>query len=67
MEKSYNKTGNFFAVIVVILAVLILAGFVVGSSALFWLLAVLNLVTGPICFVLYLMEIKKGVFAAEKE
>lgn len=67
MEKNYNKIGNISAVIVVILAIFMLVGFVMGISALFWVLAIFNIVCGPVCFILYLIEVKRGVFATEIE
>lgn len=66
MAKNYNKIGNFFAVIVVILAILLLVGFTIGNAMLFWVLAILNLICGPVCFILYLIEVKRGVFAVEE-
>lgn len=67
MEKNYNKIGNIFSVVVLIISILILYGFATGFSGVIYVLAAANLICGPLCLVLYLMEVKKGVFKADEE
>ncbi len=67
MEKNYNKIGNIFSVIVLAVSILILYGFVKGASSLMYLLAIANLICGPICLVMYLIEVKKGVFKTDEK
>ncbi len=66
-NKNYSKIGNFFTLVVFILGIFILIGFTTGSTALIWVLAIFNLVCGPVCLIAYLMEVKRGVFANEEE
>ncbi len=69
MEKNrnYDKIGNIFSLVVFVLAIFILIGFTTANSALFWILAIFNLLCGPVCLILYLMEVRRGVFASDKE
>jgi len=61
-----NKIGNIFSVVVVIVAALLLYGFYAGSELVIYALVAINLVSGPLCLILYLREVKRGVFAAEE-
>lgn len=61
-EKK-NKIGNWLAVVVVIMSIIVPLGFVYGTNILFVFLIVINFVFGPCCFIGYLLEVKKGVFA----
>lgn len=58
-----NKVGNWLAIVVVIMSVLVPLGFVYGTKVLFLFLIIINFAFGPCCFVGYLLEVRKGVFA----
>jgi uncharacterized membrane protein len=66
-QAQKHKIGNFLAIICVIVAVLIAWGMAVGSSVFGWALAIVSLLFGPICFVGYLVEVKRGVFSAKDD
>jgi len=66
-NKDYNRMGNTFSLIVFILAICILIGFATANSALFWVLALFNLLCGPVCLIMYLAEVKRGVFSNDEE
>ena len=57
-----ERTGNILAVIALLISIIILVGFTVGSSSIIWLLLIVNFVSGPACLFFYLLEVKKGVF-----
>lgn len=67
MKRNYEKIGNICTVIVIILSILILWGFTVGNAPVFWILAIFNLICGPLCLVLYLREVRHGVFADHED
>jgi hypothetical protein len=54
--------GNILTIGVIITAIVLMVGFITGQSWLAWGLGILNIVFGPVCLILYLIEIKKGVF-----
>lgn len=66
-DNKYNRIGNFFTILVLIIAVIIGAGFIYGGSYAIWILSIANILCGPICLILYLIEIKKGVFSNKEE
>ncbi len=65
-EEKMNKLGNFLAVIVMLVACLLILGLKVGIDAVFWIFIVLLFFFGPACFVLYLREVKRGIFKDEE-
>ena len=67
MSDKNNRIENIFSVVVVIISLLILYGFTVGNTPIFYFLIIANFVCGPICLVLYLIEIKRGVFRVEED
>lgn len=66
-EKNYDKIGNLLAILCVIMTILLGIGFITGSSWYFWMMAIINLTCAPICFIFYLIEVKKGIFADRAE
>ena len=62
-DEKKNKVGNILAIIVLVASCLLPLGFAVGTEVLFWVLIVINLLFGPVCFIGYLMEVKRGVCA----
>lgn len=64
-EEKMNKLGNLLAVVVVLVACLLIWGLVVSIDAVFWIFIVMLLIFGPACFVLYLREVKRGIFKDE--
>ncbi|MCQ4638499.1 hypothetical protein NE619_17355 [Anaerovorax odorimutans] len=61
-EKK-NKVGNWLAIVVVLLSILVPMGFIWGTQVLFWFLIIINFVFGPCCFIGYLLEVRRGVFS----
>jgi len=47
--------------------VIIAIGVLQGANWLLWGMGILNIVFGPVCLVLYLLEIRKGVFNEDKD
>lgn len=66
-ENKMNKLGNILAVIVVLVACLLILGLKVGIDVVFWIFIVMLLVFGPACFLLYLREVKRGIFKDDEE
>lgn len=66
-EEKLNKIGNIVAVIVLLIVVMIIWGLTSGIDALFWIFIVAEFVFGPACFILYLREVKRGVFKDDEE
>lgn len=62
-QEKKHKIGNILAVLTVVLSILVPLGFLGGTEVLFWFLIVVNFLFGPCCFIAYLMEVKRGVFA----
>ncbi len=60
-----NRLGNICAVLAVALCIVLMIAFVYESAAMLWFLAIFNFIAGPACFVGYLIEVRKGVFAGE--
>ncbi|MCI8646241.1 MAG: hypothetical protein HFE76_05425 [Firmicutes bacterium] len=66
-QEKKHKIGNILAVITVLLSILVPLGFYGGTSALFWFLIIVNFLFGPCCFIAYLLEVKRGVFAYNED
>ena len=66
-NEKMNKLGNIIAVIVLIICVLIIWCLVGGIDIVFWFFIIVEFIFGPACFVLYLREVKKGVFKDDSE
>lgn len=67
MEKKYNKIGNIFSIVVLAISIFVLYGFANGTSTMMYFLAIANLICGPLCLILYLLEVKKGIFKTDEE
>ena len=66
MEKK-ARISKWLVLCVIIISLGLLFGFVQGTVFIFWFLAILNLFFGPVCLILYLIEVKNGVFANTEE
>lgn len=66
-EEKMNKLGNILAIIVVLIACLLIWGLLVGIDVVFWIFSVMLFLFGPACFVLYLREVKRGIFKDDEE
>lgn len=66
-QEKKHKIGNVLAVVTVILSILVPLGFLGGTTVLFWFLIIVNFLFGPCCFIAYLMEVKRGVFAYNED
>ena len=64
-EERMNKLGNILAIIVVLVVCLLIWGLTVGINVIFWI--IMLFLFGPACFVLYLREVKKGIFKDDEE
>ena len=67
MEKNYNKIGNIFSVVVLAISIFVLLGFANGATSMMYFLVIANLICGPLCLILYLIEVKKGIFKTNDE
>ncbi len=66
-QEKKHKIGNIMAVITVLLSIIVPLGFYFGTTALFWFLIIVNFLFGPCCFIAYLLEVKRGVFAYNED
>ena len=66
-QEQKQKIGNWLAILVVIVSILVPIGFAFESTVLFWFFIVVNFVAGPACLVGYLMEVRKDIFSQEDE
>ncbi len=66
-QEKKHKIGNRLAIITVLLSILVPLGFYGGTTILFWFLIIVNLLFGPCCFIAYLLEVKRGVFAYNED
>lgn len=66
-DNKMNKLGNFLGIIVVLVACLLIWGLKVSIDAVFWIFIVMLFVFGPACFLLYLREVKRGIFKDDEE
>ncbi len=66
-EQAKNRLGTIAAILVIVISIIILAGFSYGATPVLWILSIINLISGPTCFILYLREVKKGVFENKEE
>ena len=66
-EQNKSKLGNFLCVAIIIITALLAFGMVAGSNLMGWLLIAVNIISSPICFLLYLNEIRKGVFKNDSD
>lgn len=66
LEARKQKLAYFWAIVTIIAVIIIGAGVVVQSNIVLPIfLAVLAICFGPICAVLYIMEIKRGVLSVD--
>ena len=65
-EERMNKLGNILAIIVVLVVCLLIWGLTVGINVIFWIFSIMLFLFGA-CFVLYLREVKKGIFKDDEE
>ena len=66
-QEKKHKIGNILAVVTVVLSILVPLGFCAGTEVLFRVLIAVNFLFGPCCFVAYLLEVKRGVFAYNED
>lgn len=66
-EQAKNRLGTIASVLVIIISIIILAGFSYGATPVLWMLSIANLISGPACFILYLREVRRGVFEDKEE
>ena len=66
-EERANKIGNILAIIVVLVACLLIWRLTVGIDIVFWIFSIMLLLFGPGCFILYLREVKNGIFKDDEE
>lgn len=57
-----SKIANFLVIAVIVIIVILAAGFLSGANWLAWLLFLINIIFGPACLFFYLLEVKRGVF-----
>ncbi len=68
MEAKKQKLAYFWAAITVIVVILLAVLLpVAGGKFMLIFLGIANLIFGPICAILYIMEVKKGVFNVDDE
>ena len=67
-EARKQKLAYFWTIVTVIASIIIGAGVIMQSSVLLpVVLAAIAICFGPVCGILYLKEIKKGVLSVEDE
>ncbi len=66
-DEKMKKLGNVLAIIVVLVAGLLIWGLTVGIDVVFWIFSIMLFLFGPVCFVLYLREVKRGIFKDDEE
>ena len=67
-EARKQKLAYFWTIVTLIASIIIGAGVIMQSSVLLpVVLAAIAICFGPVCGILYLMEIKKGVLSVEEE
>ena len=67
-SKKANMISNICVLVCIALAAIYMFGsWIGGFNWMAWMLAILNLVTGPAVLILYLREVRKGVFADDEE
>ena len=63
-NKKSNMISNICIFLCIALACIYMFGsWIGGFNWMAWMLAILNLVTGPVVLIAYLREVRKGVFA----
>ena len=61
-EQMKTRLGTIAALATIVISIIILAAFYYESAAVMWVLAVMNILSGPICLIMYLREAKKRCF-----
>ena len=61
-QAQKNKIGNWLAIAVLLVSILVPVGLACGSTILFWFLIIANCLFGPCCLIGYFVEVKRGVF-----
>lgn len=61
-KEKKVKISWALVVLVIISNVWVGAGFLYGWDNMFWGLAIINLLFGPLCFIFYIREVFRGVF-----
>ena len=64
-QVKKNRIGNICAVFVALMCVLFPIGFTCDSEVMVWSFVIINFISGPLCFIGYLIEVKRGVFSGE--
>jgi hypothetical protein len=67
LEKKKGRIANILAILVIVAACFIAAGFLTGNIMLVIALAAINVLFGPVTLFFYLREVKKGIFKAGVE
>ncbi len=63
--EQKDRLGNWLALVVVILSILLLIGTASASVVLVWAIIILNFIFGPACLFFYLLEVRKGIFSKD--
>ena len=66
-EARKQKLAYFWTIVTVIASIIIGAGVIMQSSVLLPVVLAIAICFGPVCGILYLKEIKKGVLSVEEE
>jgi hypothetical protein len=66
-EKKMAQYANTLFIGVFAVVFIVAIGTIQGANWLLWGMGILNLLFGPICLILYLLEIRKGIFNENKE
>lgn len=64
-EKLKNSIGNLLVIAIIIITIALGFGMVQGANWMGYIMIAVTLVSGPLCFLLYLNEIRKGVFKVD--
>lgn len=65
-QEKKNKIGNVLSAFIVVLCILLVFAVNNALGPLFWFLIIVNLVSGPACLILYLREVRSGIFAYDE-
>ena len=55
-ERGKERLGSLAALGTVVISIIIMAAFYLGSTGILWFLAIFNLISGPVCLIMYLRE-----------
>lgn len=66
-EKIKNTVGNILVIAIIIIAIGLGIGMVQGANWMGYFMVAVTLISGPLCFLLYLNEMRKGLFKANDD